>query len=75
MVALQTTALGETIQRGGCVRIERGGVFEGLPGLADHPELVNQDPFGKGWMAKIKADSLDSLESLMDAAKYVQSIA
>lgn len=52
-----------------------GTVTEVNSELADQPELVNDDPFGKGWMAKIKADSLDPLESLLDAATYEKSIA
>ena len=52
-----------------------GTVTEINTELADQPELINDDPFGKGWMVKIKADSLDPLESLMDAAAYQKSIA
>lgn len=52
-----------------------GTVTEINTELPDQPELVNDDPFGKGWMVKIKADSLDPLESLMDAAAYQKSIA
>lgn len=52
-----------------------GTVTEINTELPDQPELVNDDPFGKGWMVKIKADSLDPLESLMDAAAYEKSIA
>jgi len=52
-----------------------GTVTEINTELADQPELINDDPFGKGWMVKIKADSLDPLESLMDAAAYEKSIA
>ncbi len=38
--------------------------------LADAPELVNDDPFGEGWMAKIRVADAGSLEKLMDAAAY-----
>ena len=51
-----------------------GTVTEVNTDLADQPELVNEDPFGKGWMVKIKVDSLDPLGSLMDAAAYEKSI-
>ena len=38
--------------------------------LNDGPEKVNQDPYGEGWMIKIKASNLEELNSLMDAAGY-----
>jgi len=38
--------------------------------LADHPELVNEDAFGAGWMLKIRVQDRSPLESLMDAAAY-----
>ena len=39
--------------------------------LEDAPEIVNEDPYGKGWMFKIKPSNLDTdLAELMDAAGY-----
>ncbi|MEK7786463.1 MAG: glycine cleavage system protein GcvH [Chloroflexota bacterium] len=38
--------------------------------LADSPELVNQDPYGKAWMVKFKAADMGELGGLMDAAAY-----
>lgn len=38
--------------------------------LEDAPETVNADPFGAGWMVKIRASDLSALEGLMDAAAY-----
>ena len=35
--------------------------------LSDTPELINQDPFGEGWMIKIKLEDAASYENLMDA--------
>ncbi len=47
-----------------------GEVLEQNEELADHPEYVNQDPYGKGWLIKIKpADDAD-FESLLDAEAY-----
>jgi glycine cleavage system H protein len=43
--------------------------------LADQPELINEDAFGKGWMIKVEASDLGALESLMDAAAYEKHIA
>lgn len=43
--------------------------------LADEPELVNNDPFGDGWMIKIECSDLGPLEKLMDAGAYEKMIA
>ncbi len=47
-----------------------GQIAEVNAALGDHPELVNQDPFGKGWLVKIKTKDAAPLKSLMDAATY-----
>jgi len=39
-------------------------------GLEDSPELVNQDPFGEGWLVRIRLDDPAELDDLMDAAAY-----
>ena len=49
-----------------------GEVAETNPALADNPELVNDNPFEKGWMIKIRAKDLSPLESLMDAKAYTE---
>ncbi|MCC2641225.1 MAG: gcvH [Nitrospira sp.] len=38
--------------------------------LKDHPESVNSDPYGKGWMAVIDLSSPDEVDQLMTAAQY-----
>lgn len=38
--------------------------------LADAPELINEDPFGKAWLIKIKMSDPDELDDLMDADGY-----
>lgn len=38
--------------------------------LSGKPELVNQDPYSNGWIAKIKISNKDELNNLMDAAQY-----
>ena len=48
-----------------------GEVVEINESLEDEPEAVNDDPYGKGWMIKVKPKNLDAeLGQLMDAAKY-----
>jgi glycine cleavage system H protein len=51
-----------------------GEVVEVNKALEEHPELVNQDAFGKGWMAKLKMDDPAELNNLMDAASYTEMI-
>lgn len=51
-----------------------GEVLEYNEALNDQPELVNNDPYGEGWMIKIKMANADDLASLMDAAAYQASL-
>jgi glycine cleavage system H protein len=43
--------------------------------LEGEPELVNNDPFGAGWMVRLECSDLSPLEKLMDAAAYEKMIA
>ncbi|ELZ09675.1 glycine cleavage system protein GcvH [Natrinema thermotolerans] len=43
--------------------------------LFDAPELVNEDPFGEGWMLEIEPDDPDALEALLTADEYEAQIA
>jgi glycine cleavage system H protein len=47
-----------------------GEVIEVNEDLSDKPELVNTDPWGDGWMIKIKMSSQDDLDELMSAEEY-----
>lgn len=47
-----------------------GTVTEVNPNLNSNPELVNNDPYGEGWMAKIKLSNAADIESLMNAEAY-----
>ena len=38
--------------------------------LDDQPELVNQQPYGDGWMFRVDVSDLDVIQTLMDAAQY-----
>ncbi len=38
--------------------------------LADDPSVLNTDPFGEGWLVKIRPSNPDELEGLMDAGTY-----
>ena len=45
-------------------------VLEFNEALNDQPELVNNDPYGEGWMIKVKVADATELDKLMDAAAY-----
>jgi glycine cleavage system H protein len=47
-----------------------GTVTEVNPALEANPELVNSDPYGAGWMVKVKVDNPADFESLMGAEAY-----
>ena len=47
-----------------------GTITEVNPALAATPELVNSDPYGEGWMVKMKVNSTADVDALMDAAAY-----
>lgn len=51
-----------------------GEIVEINEQLENSPELVNSDPFGEGWMFKIKAEDPDEILSLLDAEAYASSI-
>jgi glycine cleavage system H protein len=51
-----------------------GKVAEVNVALADEPELVNKDPYGKGWMIKIEASNLDEADELLSAGDYQKMI-
>jgi len=51
-----------------------GEVIEFNEGLEDEPEKVNTDPYGNGWMIKIKATDLSQLDDLLDAKGYKEII-
>ncbi len=42
--------------------------------LTEQPELVNSDPFGKGWLFKMKPDDPAQVAALMDADEYEASL-
>lgn len=47
-----------------------GEILEVNPVLADTPEIVNSDPYGEGWMIKIKINDPAETKSLMNAGAY-----
>ena len=42
--------------------------------LADEPDAINEDPYGRGWLVRVKLSDPAEKESLMDAAAYEASL-
>ena len=87
IVFIDVPTLGETVAQGevfGSVEAVKtvsdlnmpasGEVLEVNEELEAHPELVNEDPYGKGWMVRIRMTDPSELDNLMDAAAYEASI-
>ena len=51
-----------------------GEVVEFNEGLEDEPELVNSDPYGKGWMIKVKISDASQIDSLLSDEAYKELI-
>ena len=47
-----------------------GEIIEFNEALEDAPEQVNEDPYGAGWMVKVRCEDLSEIESLIDASEY-----
>lgn len=47
-----------------------GEIIEVNSSLANSPELINTDPFGEGWIVKVKPSDLSQLDQLMDVDTY-----
>jgi len=47
-----------------------GEVIEVNEALQNDPALVNQDPYGNGWLFRIKVNDADEIKTLMDAESY-----
>ena len=51
-----------------------GEVLEVNEELESHPELVNEDPYGAGWMVRIRLTDPSELDNPLDAAAYEASL-
>lgn len=52
-----------------------GTITELNPALGSAPELVNNDPYGEGWMIKMKVNNIADFDTLLDAAAYEAVVA
>ena len=87
IVYVDVDTLDDTVEEGavfGCVEAVKtvsdlfmpltGEVIEFNEALEDEPELVNSDPYGKGWMIKIAISDSSQIENLLDAEAYQKLI-
>ncbi len=51
-----------------------GEVVEVNGALSDNPAQVNQDPFGEGWMIRVKPGNPDDVKSLLDHRQYAEFV-
>ncbi|MBN1952954.1 MAG: glycine cleavage system protein GcvH [Bacteroidales bacterium] len=51
-----------------------GEILEVNDSINDTPELINTDPFGKGWLVKVKLTDPSEIDGLLDAAQYKEQI-
>jgi glycine cleavage system H protein len=51
-----------------------GEIVEVNTGLADKPETINEDPYGEGWLVRVKLSDESEKDALMDAAAYTASL-
>lgn len=87
IVFLEIETVGETLDKGepfGNIEAVKaveelympvsGEVVELNPALETSPEVVNKDPYGEGWMIKIKLTDESEIAGLLDAAAYTKLI-
>jgi glycine cleavage system H protein len=51
-----------------------GEIVEVNPGLADSPEQINRDPYGEGWMVRVRLSDPSELDQLMDVNAYKEML-
>jgi glycine cleavage system H protein len=51
-----------------------GEIVEVNSALGDNPEAINEDPYGNGWMVRVKLSDEGEKDSLLDAAAYTASL-
>jgi glycine cleavage system H protein len=69
--AKEALAVVESVKAASDIYCPVGGeIVEANEALADNPGLINQDPYGAGWIFKIRIADSSELNSLLDAAAY-----
>jgi glycine cleavage system H protein len=63
----------ESVKAASDVYMPVGGVITAINSAVEKsPEIINKDPYGDGWLIKIKPDNPDEMNALLDAAGYEQ---
>ena len=83
IVFVDVTTEGETLAKGeifGTIEVVKtvsdlflpigGEILEVNPALEENPELVNKDPYGEGWLIKIRPTDPAEMDELLDAEAY-----
>ena len=83
IVFVDIQTVGETLEAGetfGTIEVVKtisdlflpiaGEVLEQNEALEENPELVNKDPYGEGWLIKVKPADVKAVEDLLDAEAY-----
>ena len=83
IVFVHIPTVGETLEAGetfGTIEVVKtisdlflpiaGEVLEQNEALEENPELVNKDPYGEGWLIKVKPADVKAVEDLLDAEAY-----
>jgi glycine cleavage system H protein len=52
-----------------------GEVVEVNPVAAENPGMINEDPYGEGWLVKVRLSEPSERETLLDAASYIATLA
>lgn len=87
IVFVDIPAVGETLEAGetfGTIEVVKtisdlflpvaGELLEQNEALEENPELVNKDPYGEGWLIKMKPANIKDVEDLLDAEAYKEVI-
>ena len=65
----------ESVKAAGDVYVPMSGeIVDVNEDLEDTPELVNEDPFGEGWLARIKPSDMDEWDELLDVDAYKEVV-
>jgi glycine cleavage system H protein len=87
VVWVDLAEVGTTVQAmGACASVESvksvsevnspvgGEVLESNTALGDNPEIINEDPYGVGWIFRLQPTDISDIERLLDAAAYTALI-
>ncbi|KIX84796.1 glycine cleavage system protein GcvH [Thermus filiformis] len=75
VAAQEAVAVVESVKTASDIYAPVAGVVVAVnEALTSTPELINQDPYGEGWIFKLKPDNLSDLDGLLDAEAYLAGL-